>query len=718
MPVLNSIVSGLKLVDNLGRVKDEFGNEISETFDSVSESLRKAVSGDLGTVFEYMTPNILDEVDSPTYHFRLFMTKEAGKVTIPGYNINEYDDVADLTRDKRGSGTKPILLAETGASRVAIDNVEIEVIPSHSRETKTAQSTKFSFQIVEPNSATFFDDMRLAADILDNDAFYKCSYVLDLSFLGRSYEESAPARLDRRWWYSIAITNVSMNVSASGTTYDVEAIAYGDHGLSSATGKLYGSLTLQEGAGSAQQVFTAVEDMMNSPVGKSLVGASSDSKESGNANNRIYQNKYYIHVDPELGDLKFNTVDLRENTSTQTDTYEKGDSGGDKGYAFAKGTSIVDLINNVMSVTNMVKEVKDKSDKKTDKADAATIVPLYKIITRTIPVNIKNEFPITSGGNANNITSLVDNNLVKINPESGDYSKVIIYYIMKHETARPYVNNEQAITKTSSALRLDKLKTLVKKRYDYIFTGLNDQVIDFNLDFNTSFLIPFSSTTTNKDAQNLQAASDVNVESDQPPPSNNFSTQQPGHGVLKPEYLASTGTSKADSDQLGLESTPDGSRSFFNAILSQQMSGTDLVQIDMKIKGDPDWLGRGIPTTSETYNRLELDNTVKTKANDFAFKALEGGDEYTEKRRVTDISFVKNQPMLVFRAVPPRYYNEDTGLYEVNQNVGNTVINGLYNVIKLTNNFSGGVFTQTLECNKEYRIFPDTIEEALNRKKS
>ena len=57
MSVLNSVVSGLKLVDNLGRVKDEFGNEISEKIDSVSESLKKAVSGDLGTVFDNLILN-------------------------------------------------------------------------------------------------------------------------------------------------------------------------------------------------------------------------------------------------------------------------------------------------------------------------------------------------------------------------------------------------------------------------------------------------------------------------------------------------------------------------------------------------------------------------------------------------------------------------------------------------------------------------------------
>jgi hypothetical protein len=344
---------------------------------------------------------------------------------------------------------------------------------------------------------------------------------------------------------------------------------------------------------------------------------------------------------------------------------------------------------------------------------------MFKVLTKVVPINPENGFPPQSNLNVLKPEILESGELsdpVDINTESGDYSKLIVYYIMKHDTPKLYIDNQNIVTKQTSKERMDEIQDLVRKRYDYIFTGRNDQVNDFDLNFNTAFLIPFTSTLRNKDAQNAQGAENINIADEQERDKKRTEKLIAScleNGGTETEILASTGKNP-DGMMHNLESTSTGDRSFFNSLLSQSMQSGDLIKIELDIKGDPDWLGKGFSTDTVDFNRLELAGQSKERlSNPFAFQGLADNGPTADDTSGREIQFVDSPPMVAFRLLPPGLYDENTGLYNVNENAKGNVINGLYYVLSLTSKFQGGKFVQLLNCVKEVRVFPDQIEENL-----
>jgi hypothetical protein len=103
--------------------------------------------------------NVLDKFDQATYHFRLFVTKERVNSTLP--SSNAFSSSAGVLPPSATVGVdeKIFLLAETGSTRISIDNVEIESIPVSSQKTKTSTFTSVNFDLYESGSVVFFDEL-------------------------------------------------------------------------------------------------------------------------------------------------------------------------------------------------------------------------------------------------------------------------------------------------------------------------------------------------------------------------------------------------------------------------------------------------------------------------------------------------------------------------------------------------------------------------------
>jgi len=85
-------------------------------------------------------PNILDNYDAVTYHWKLFITTPAASSS---------GNIFDL-----GSQT---IIAESGVTDLTIDNVEIRSLVTPSVECGTGTSTNVKFQVKEPGGASMID---------------------------------------------------------------------------------------------------------------------------------------------------------------------------------------------------------------------------------------------------------------------------------------------------------------------------------------------------------------------------------------------------------------------------------------------------------------------------------------------------------------------------------------------------------------------------------
>ena len=433
-----------------------------------------------------ISTNILDEIDSPTYHFRLFAFQEKGIVNIPDINdersyvhmhtLEEVEDGKVVGNPKQ----LPVLIAETGASRVGLDNIEINYIPAHSPQTGTGQATTFTFDIIEPGSVSFFDELRLSAISLGNDSYTKCSYYLELTFLGRSTEHqkenagSNPTRLNQRWIYPIHITKVTMSVDSSGAQYASEAVIAGDIAHQPAYGAV--ATNFKAIGKNAREILFELEKFLNVPT-------EGEDEKDQHINVKKLKNKYYIFVDEDLQKkLEFNKERLNNVTNSEPFTVATPKS-GEKEFSWEGGIPITSIIDNLLSITDMIDQrnldevlgeevVVDKTtgEKTTKKCVKKTKedYKLYKIITKSAPINYENNLPTDSRNmttmgtlNANLVEkrSLLGPNVpVPLNPESNEYSQAIIYYITNYDAQSVKdPENDKIMSVETSLAKLQKV---------------------------------------------------------------------------------------------------------------------------------------------------------------------------------------------------------------------------------------------------------------------
>jgi hypothetical protein len=268
-----------------------------------------------------------------------------------------------------------------------------------------------------------------------------------------------------------------------------------------------------------------------------------------------------------------------------------------------------------------------------------------------------------------------DANLAK----TGITPKVIVYRIL------PYKAHAGAVSSPNTQPPGYKnISANIIKEYNYIYTGQNTEVLNFNIDFSNSFanIMAADNLSRSQDVQMLQALGSGVFETFnwlssifsfiKPFFSGNLPSSTPGVLPSQTRYTG-TSTSTVNKGGGGQENADNvGGRNFFDAV----SNGYDMVDLKLTIQGDPYWIahsGVGNYTATPTqYKDLNADGTVSYQGSE------------------VDISVNFRCPIDV---------NQATGLYNfgVNSKVAPVIhFSGLYHVNQVTSSFKDGRFTQEL----------------------
>ena len=423
----------------------------------MGDSSTKVGKGQTGIqVNSDILPNILDNYDLPTYHFRLYMMS-------PG---------AVLRREYQGpnSDKERVVVAESGVSTSSIDDVTITTTGSISKQAGTGVATRFSFTLQEPFGATLLDQIQRGARFLGIQNFQKFPMFLELSFKARNVggDTDFGTRVTEKdsifntddplkgmvWTWPIQLTGMAMNVTTGGTTYALEAAGYAEHAYTNQSSDLEKTISIT--TDSVGDFFTQLQDELNE--------REIEKKESSGY---VAPDRYGFYIDADIYDEKIvpDSVEERQNRAA---AYEEGKD-GKLTFTFQPGISIEKIIKNVLSLTSYYQ----KKSKGTDDPDAIGDdkkgeEAIYPTLWRTI---------------ADAQIGIYDN-------VRNDYQRSYKYLIIPYEV--PTLQTPSNITANqSSKQRIDahKRKGLIKKVYNYIYTGLNDQVFDFELNFNFNWYI-------------------------------------------------------------------------------------------------------------------------------------------------------------------------------------------------------------------------------------
>ena len=388
--------------------------------------------------------NVLDNYDAYTYHFKLFITSTeaaaTGEILTP---------------------TAQTIIVENGVTDVSIDKVEFQGIAVPSLQAGTGTQTLMKFEILEPGGAGLLDKIYYEAVALGIGNWFVMPCYLQLEFRGRDPINSEPvtggdpgALAGLSWIWPIKITNMKATVTTGGTRYDVDAIFYDELAQSNAYFVLQHN-TVLTGLEKFGDAMTQLQDKLNLDTYIQTI------------DNYSIPDTYQIIVDPDLENIELLDPSANKTTSRAGDYLDFIK----KTATYNTGTGIDKIIDSLLGSTKYYQQNLQSSSTSTSSPDTSNAAKpmreLWRIITETKPT--------------------------KFDHLRQDNAVAITVYIVKYDIGLLEANASQtgqtAETLEAARKRLFTYNDsgILRKKYNYIFTGLNDQVLNFDLNMNFSF---------------------------------------------------------------------------------------------------------------------------------------------------------------------------------------------------------------------------------------
>jgi hypothetical protein len=264
--------------------------------------------------------------------------------------------------------------------------------------------------------------------------------------------------------------------------------------------------------------------------------------------------------------------------------------------------------------------------------------------------------------------------LLEFDVTRNDYAKRIIFRVLPFKVHSDILKNP-----SSASPGLQQLKKIIAKQYNYIYTGLNVDVLKFDIDIDNMFytgrpIAPPEQTAVNQNKDINDSASET---------TNKAELQQ----GTKPEAIASdTGSKPVKPDaSAGLPAAAGGSgdvtteRRVADAFQSAFLKNSaDLINLNIDILGDPFWL-----VDTGLGNYLAPKGPTDQVTGDLTMN-YEGSDVYVYVTFRTPVE-------------PNLGTTGQGGLYNFPEGEIVSPFSGIYKVVKCDHKFSGGTFIQTLK---------------------
>ena len=380
-------------------------------------------------------PNPLDSYDLSIYNLKLYMIPEV-----------------DILNGNVDSDNK-VIIAETGVTtQVNIDDLEIRSVIGPERNIKNQESFQFDFTLREYYGAGLLDQIFFASRELGIRNYSKAPYFLELTFAGRDRDTGVPATdlKSYRWVWPIGIREIITEVDASGSLYSVRAFHYGDLGTFADVGSIPKQITVK-----GETVGEAIADMQTQ-INKNL--------EYEAVNNVTAPDVYTFTVSEDIANLKL-VDDIATLAPAWTSDFSNDGNRTVREIALDKNLNIGESINRIVSASpgyqTLIKNTATASSQ--DVTDAEKTKQLHRIFT--------------------------DVKLTQYDIGRGDYVKNVSYIVEKYEMSTLQMSVSES--GLDGKVKTDELKSkgLLRKRYDYLYSGVNDQVIDFDLRFNLGWYV-------------------------------------------------------------------------------------------------------------------------------------------------------------------------------------------------------------------------------------
>lgn len=667
-------------------------------------------------------PNELEQFASGTFIFTLSVLS-ARQMAYPDKTYRAGQPVGTILRSGGGLGASKTLTAYEGNGRLEyfIDEVEIESIIAPTAKQRGTNATNISFKVTEPYSMGLFLQTLQIAALAEHKNYLETPMLLTVEFVGQDDDGNFKGSVAKRF-FPLKIVNMDMNVTGGGTVYDVSAVPYNEASLSdniqtlNTDIELTGS-TLQEVLDNgAQSLSKVINDRFISQVNvnqaarpdefmiifpndvagtKNAAGTGSDTASS--TQSAMYDlTAGGVPAVPKvnLGDLGIGggTVATRAKIEESTQKYiaaksnlsgklrqnlssivndigkskmiENVNAGGNnpltkagltydqekqiwesdkmgisadlRTFSFPRDSKIQDIIEELVLISEYGRKFAEP------KQDGNGMVNWYKIETEVYPI--------------------ID---VLEQSRTGKNPKIYIYKVLPYKVHMSTISNP-----TAAPPKIDQLKANAAKQYDYIYTGLNNDILDFDITLNNQFFAGVSADGNALSSGSVTSTSNgTGAQGEAQSSTATNGNASSATGTVQQQSTHGTGAGGGGANESVATRV---ARTFNDSIIN---SGVDLLTLNFTILGDPYYLAdSGMGNYNSSPGTLNV--------------TQDGQMDY--QRSEVDI---------IVNFKTPIDYNDDTGLMEFpSETMIIDEFSGLYKMLKVKSMWSGAKFTQELEC--------------------
>lgn len=580
------------------------------------------------------------------------------------------------------------------------DDLKIASVIGMTPSNRSSNSIDISFTIIEPNGFTFINRLLEAATVTDSKNYLDIPYMLQLDFYGSTSDGTELAPIPNQTKHiPITITGIKSKVSSKGAEYRVTAVPYQHKALQQSVAATPTNLQVKA---------ATVADFFGSGVAVvGIDGAYTAAASNYNDQQRIESLKKELAKTTDAAakqDINFQIGQISDNLNqayTAKSGYTDAVNGWYKFLQITRKRQTFDTVSIIVDpeIAASIITVPEKNDTRSvvDPTKSEQNAARASALGATVggPKFSAGYYPIFAGTpidkviedairNSSYITKQITDPSVD-NPETaaqklgrplqwfkvvpkvvlgeydyitGQYAKNYIYYVKKW-----------TVTNKVPVAPMGKASGFVKK-YEYLYSGHNSDIVDFNIDFDTLYYVQLTENkTNNQETINVKRPNrqvlDYNAPYIQPP-----NTAYPVKTVYHSQDLR-------DSAHLRNQLNP---KTLAGSDTLRDLAGTargDMLNVKLTILGDPTF----IKQDEVFYNSTEMRSNRMLTANNSI--VMDEGELYV---------------LLFFKTGSD--YDEVTGL-NTSSRYSWSMFSGIYGITTVESSFSKGKFTQTLNM---YRI--------------
>ncbi len=451
------------------RFGDEFRTE-TRIEEPVAPILTPLTGPPESTQFQWV-PNPLSVYTNTNFRWRFFMVRDS--IALSSRTTTE-----TLLRAVENS-SQGIILFETGSTGFNIKSVEMENFVGVDWWNKNAQVTEFKMVVAEPMGIALVDSFFLAAQSLEIKNYLKVPYFLQLDFIGTDEQgkdvvipamsnaqaglvglQSSKSRIPSTWIWRVQILNVDTQLGPEGATHTITMRPFSEVGLTEYFLNAKTNITI-DGITTIGDLLDRLEEAINKQF--------RDNNDGHTVKFDILQYTPITGRNLPLSNPNPRTWQIvpREfaRRNLRSASFVRGEA---TKVTIGSREALNEVIQEAIGITKEAQELRKFERAGQQRVDS---IVLWKLRSEVFEVE------------GNDSYNFVNNT----------YNYNIRYIIVPYETNQVITDgNRQQIqqpkTKTQETLLERNRRRKLIKRYDYLFTGLNTEVLELDLNLNTAWI--------------------------------------------------------------------------------------------------------------------------------------------------------------------------------------------------------------------------------------